>query len=261
MCTAVILRRPAHAWPLIFAANRDEMGGRPWLPPGRHWPDRPEVTAGQDLLAGGSWLGVNDHGVLAAVLNRRGSLGPAADKRSRGELVLEALDHADAADAARALSALNPDAYRSFNLVIADSRDGYWLRHSGETAGAVEVFDLPEGLSMLTAFDRNDGEASARVRHYLPRFEAAVTPDPDRDAAEDSGWQAWRALLGSREHDPEAGPGGAMTVSLASGFGTVCSAFLALPAPANSLTAKPRRPIWLFAPGPADRTAFQPIEL
>ena len=82
MCTLVILRRPDHAWPLLFAANRDEMLERPWRPPARHWPDRPDVVAGRDELAGGTWLGVNDHGVGAAVLNRIGSLGQTTDKRS-----------------------------------------------------------------------------------------------------------------------------------------------------------------------------------
>ncbi len=78
MCTLVILRRPDHPWPVVIGANRDEMIDRPALPPARHWPDRPEVVAGLDRLAGGSWLGVNDWGVAAAILNRRGSLGPAA---------------------------------------------------------------------------------------------------------------------------------------------------------------------------------------
>ena len=82
MCTLVLLRRPGHPWPLLLAANRDEMVDRPWAPPGRHWPDRPEVVAGLDRTAGGSWLGLNDHGVVAAILNRRGSLGPAADAAS-----------------------------------------------------------------------------------------------------------------------------------------------------------------------------------
>ena len=54
MCTVVILRRPGHDWPLILATNRDEMTDRPWRPPGRHWPDRAEVTAGRDELAGGT---------------------------------------------------------------------------------------------------------------------------------------------------------------------------------------------------------------
>ncbi len=88
MCTLVILRRPGHPWPLILAANRDEMTDRPWQPPGSHWPDRPEIVAGMDETAGGSWLGLNDHGVVAGVLNRVDSLGPEAGKRSRGELVV-----------------------------------------------------------------------------------------------------------------------------------------------------------------------------
>ena len=91
--------------------------------------------AGLDVQAGGSWLGINDHGVVAGVLNRAGTLGPAAGKRSRGELVLEALDHADAAAAAQALGDLDPDAYRPFNLVIADDRDAFWLRHAGLLPG------------------------------------------------------------------------------------------------------------------------------
>lgn len=75
MCTVVILYRPEHRWPLILGANRDEMLDRPWRAPGRHWPDRPDVTAGLDKLAGGSWLGLNDTGVVAGVLNRMGPSG------------------------------------------------------------------------------------------------------------------------------------------------------------------------------------------
>src|SRR5438874_12785391 len=103
MCTLVILRRPEHEWPVIIGANRDEMIDRAAKPPGRHWPDRTEVVAGLDLLAGGSWLGINDWGVAAANLNRHGSLGPATGLRSRGALVLEALDHAGAGPGAGAL--------------------------------------------------------------------------------------------------------------------------------------------------------------
>ena len=77
MCTLVILRRPDHSWPVLIGANRDEMIDRASKPPGRHWPDRPELVAGLDLLAGGSWLGINDWGVAAAVLNRHGSLDAA----------------------------------------------------------------------------------------------------------------------------------------------------------------------------------------
>src|ERR1700731_1035753 len=84
MCTLVILRRPGHRWPVLIGANRDEMIDRASKPPGRHWPDRPELFDGRDILAGGSWLGNNDWGVAAAVLNRHGSARPAPHRRSRG---------------------------------------------------------------------------------------------------------------------------------------------------------------------------------
>lgn len=144
MCTAIILRRPGHSWPILVGANRDEMLDRPTLPPARHWPDRPNVVAGQDELAGGTWLGLNDEGVVSGVMNRRGSLGPIDGVRSRGELVLEALDHADARDAAEALSHLDARAYRAFNLFVADNRDAYWLKGLGrEGPAAVALFELP----------------------------------------------------------------------------------------------------------------------
>src|SRR5436309_8135874 len=167
MCTLVIMRRPGHQWPVVIGANRDEMIDRPALPPGRHWPDRPEVVAGLDRLAGGSWLGVNDWGVAAAVLNRHGSLGPAPGQRSRGELVLEALDHADAVAAAEALSHLDPAAYRTFNLIIADNRDAFWLRHNG--SDRIEARPLRDGLSLIAAGDIDD-LSTPRLALARPRF-------------------------------------------------------------------------------------------
>ncbi len=226
MCTLVILRRPEHRWPLIVGANREEMADRPWTAPGRHWPDRDHVVAGQDLEAGGSWLGINDFGVIAGIMNRRGSLGPEADKRSRGELVLEALDHADAAVAARALSAIDPGAYRPFNLFIGDNQDAFWLRSAtSETAGdrpGITMHQIPPGVSMITAWDLND-VGSARIGTYLPRFQSAPAPDPDQ-----GDWSAWRDLLASRESDPTAGPRGALCVVTDGAYGTLSSSLIAV---------------------------------
>ncbi|HSR71205.1 MAG TPA: hypothetical protein VLL72_02380, partial [Kiloniellales bacterium] len=53
----------------------------------------------------------------------------------------------------------------------------------------------------------------------------------------------------------------AMTVRLPSGFGTVSSSLIALPAPSRSLDRPSLQPVWLFAPGPPDRTPFEPVEL
>jgi hypothetical protein len=279
MCTVVLLRRPQAPWPLLLAANRDELRSRPWRPPARHWPDRPDVLAGLDVQAGGSWLGVNDDGVVAAVLNRVGSLGPQIGKRSRGELVLEALDHA----AAKALADLDPDAYRPFNLLVADARDAFWLRHAGglprfgfrnrsgawqevdtpwlpetdrlrtggkakagPSSSPIECRPVPEGVSMITARDLND-PTSARIRHFLPQFERATPPDPGADE-----WSAWIELLGQRAL-PGAEPGDAMTIVTDGDFGTVCSSLIALPAHGA--------PIMKFAAGTPDQAPFETIAL
>jgi len=235
MCTLVILRRPEHAWPVVIGANRDEMIDRRAMPPGRHWPDRTEVVAGLDLLAGGSWLGINDWGVAAAILNRHGSLGPAADLRSRGELVLEALDHADAVAAAAALSHLDPAAYRTFNLIVADNRDGFWLRHDG--TGRIVAHPLADGPSLIAAGDVNETE-TPRLALAGPRFRAASAPDPDREE-----WTAWQDLLGDDSAPPGAPRETALRFRTARGFATVSSGLIALPA----LPSPERRAIFRFA--------------
>ncbi len=248
MCTVVILRRPDHSWPLIIGANRDEMAGRPWKPPARHWEDRPEVVGGLDELAGGSWLGINDTGVVAAILNRMGSLGPQPGKRSRGELVLEALDHADAVEAAEALAHLDARAYRPFNMVIADNRDTFWLRADGERT---RVIPVPEGVSMLTAFELND-PTDPRIARFLPKFLAAEAPHPGN-----SDWRSWQALLATPVPqgvvDREAG----LTFQLENGFGTRSSALIALP----SVEHPEIDSIFLFAPGSPDQVDYRPVPL
>lgn len=264
MCTVVLLRRPGHPWPLLLAANRDEMADRPWRAPARHWPDRPDVVAGLDDLADGSWMGLNDDGVVAAILNRYGTLGPKDGKRSRGELVLEALDHPDAMDAAEALADLDGHAYRPFNMIVADNRDAWWLRHAGREDGHIEARRIPEGLSMLTAFDLND-DSDPRIHVHRPHFEATLAPEPDQDD-----WQRWERLLASHEtgagqpggrledgHTEGAERRGAMCFATAHGFQTVSSSLLALP----SVDRSGVLPVWRFADGPPDTTPFRPVDL
>ncbi len=238
MCTFVILRRPGHDWPVLIGANRDEMIDRPWQPPGRHWPDRTEVVAGLDELAGGTWLGINDFGVVAGILNRYGSLGPAPGQRSRGELVLEALDHADAREAAEALAKLEPAAYRTFNLMIADNHDAFWLRHADPT-GTLPITSqsLKPGLSIIAAGDLDDSD-TPRLRHYRPLFASLTPPDPDR-----GDWTSWENLLLDEHFEPSEGPQSAMRFDTGRGFATVSSALIALPSAEKSGV----KPVFRFA--------------
>ena len=248
MCTIVLLRRPGDGWPLMLAANRDEMLTRGTLPPGRHWPDQPEVVAGRDLEAGGTWLGLNDRGLVAAISNRRGSLGPAPGMRSRGALPLKALAHDSAVRAAADLAELDVGLYRPFNLVIADCRDAFWLCNR-EGADAIDCTAIPTGLSMLTAAELDD-RTSLRIDHFLPQFRQASAPRPDA-----GDWAEWQTLLADDRGADADDPNSAMTVVDNQGFSTVSSSLIALP------DASAARPIWLYAAGRPDETAFEPVEL
>ncbi len=249
MCTVVFLRRPDHRWPLIVAANRDEMASRPWRPPARHWPDRKHVTAGIDELAGGTWLGMNDDGLVAGVLNRKNSLGPDTQLRSRGELPLEALDHADAVAAAEALTHIDPRSYRSFNLFVADSRDAYWLSSTGPDADRVRLHEIPDGVSMLTAWDL-DSDDSARTTYFRPGFEAAPPPEP-----ETGDWAAWERLMASRQFATGATSREAMYITGRAGFGTLSTSLIALESP----TAPSPRNIWRFYANITEKQDFTEI--
>ena len=255
MCSVVILRRPGQPWPVLVAANRDEMVDRPWRTPARHWPAQPDVIGGLDVLAGGTWLAMNDAGVICGVLNRMNTLGPAPTLLSRGGLPLTALRHADAGAAAQALLALDPSGFRPFNAFVIDRDSGYWLRAlsgSGGGSGAAQRFEcapLPQGLSMLTAFDLND-ETSPRIRRFLPRFARAPVPEPDQND-----WRGWLALLAERSADAGAGPGGAMTVVTETGFGTVSASLLAL----GHGNPGQARTVWLFAAGRPGEAPLEPV--
>jgi uncharacterized protein with NRDE domain len=247
MCTLVMHRGPGAAWPVLIAANRDEVRDRPSAAPARHWPERPRVVAGLDLTGGGSWLGLSDRGLVAAVMNRTGTLGPAVGKRSRGELVLMALDHDGAGAAARALASLDPDAYRPFNLVVVDADEAWWLRHGGE--GPIAMRPIPVGLHLLSATELDDLH-DPRIAHNRPRFLAAACPRPEA-----GDWVAWQQLLADADYPPGLGPEAAMLQDRPDGFGTRSSALLALSADPGS------RPHWLHAEGRPDRAAFLPVDL
>lgn len=243
MCSVILLHRPGHPWPILLAANRDERLDRPWRPPARHWPERPDLLAGQDVLAGGTWLGLAiTAGVVAAVLNRPGSLGPEAGKRSRGELPLLALAEASAAAAAERVAALDAGQWRPFHLLIADRTGAWFLRGLGE--GRPQARPLPPGLWMVTSAEPND-VSHPRIRRALPRFAAAAPPDPE---CED--WATWETLLADRAEDAPEGRAAALAIPPADGFGTVCSSLIAL--------AQDGRARWRFCDRPAGEAPFRP---
>jgi len=216
-----------------IAANRDELLRRPWQPPAAHWPEYPGIIAGRDETAGGTWLGLNRHGVMAAILNRHGTLGPAAGKHSRGELPLLALQHSTAEAAANALATIDAAAYRSFNLVIAD-KDSAWLLKGLESARPAPQ-KLGAGTWMITSGEPND-TALPRIARHLPKFVAAESSE-------------WPTLLADN-----TGPWiSALNIPPQNGFGTVSAALITLPKSGNAT--------WRFAAGPPGEAPFTAIPI
>ncbi len=144
MCLIVIGWRSRADLPLVVAANRDEWRDRP-AAPARWWEDHPQILAGRDLKAGGTWLGVTREGRFAAVTNFRDPSDRRSTARSRGELVTEfLLSDAPPARFLAGVAARVRD-YNGFNLVVGDGASLWYL--GSREAEAREIAPGVHGLS------------------------------------------------------------------------------------------------------------------
>ena len=172
MCTLAIYFKVAPEWPVIIAANRDEFLDRPTTDPAL-LSEQPQIVGGKDLRAGGTWLGLNEHGLVAGLLNRRPAEESNPNARSRGMLCLDALRRSTAADAAQFAGAERGCDYNPFNLLMA-SREEAYVAHN--RASHIQVVSLTPGLHLLTNLDVNDFECPKISRAYGRFAELAELP-------------------------------------------------------------------------------------
>ncbi|MGE6384376.1 NRDE family protein [Pseudomonas sp. NPDC078416] len=137
MCLIVFAWRPSHPQPLILAANRDEFYARPTLPLAQ-WEDAPQVYAGRDLEAGGTWLGINADGRFAALTNIR-EPGKPPGRRSRGELVAGFLSSDVSMDEYLSDTATRATEYGGFNLLVGDRHQLHFLNANDPTPLRLEA--------------------------------------------------------------------------------------------------------------------------
>jgi uncharacterized protein with NRDE domain len=121
MCLILIAWRVHPRYPCVVAANRDEFHARPTAP-ADWWADHPQILAGRDLQAGGTWLGLTRAGRFAALTNYRGPEQRRVDVPSRGALVTAMLS--STAGVEQGLSTLQGVGanYNGFNLIFSDGR-------------------------------------------------------------------------------------------------------------------------------------------
>lgn len=152
---------------MVVAANRDEFFDRPTAAPAQLAAPplvaAPWVVAGRDLRAGGTWLGVNAHDLVAGLLNRRGSAPPDPERRSRGLLCLEALREASVAAArARVLRDVGTR-YNPFNLLLASPQAAWVI---GNNSGTMIATVLKPGVHLLTNLELNDPQCPRIAKSY-----------------------------------------------------------------------------------------------
>jgi uncharacterized protein with NRDE domain len=118
MCLILFAYDVHPAYRLVLLANRDEFYARPTAP-AAFWPEAPELLAGRDLVAGGTWLGVSRGGRLAAVTNYR---DPSDERHgpSRGLLTRDFLLTTAAPRPFLAKRDPPAGAYCGFNLLFGD---------------------------------------------------------------------------------------------------------------------------------------------
>ncbi|MCL1124039.1 NRDE family protein [Shewanella surugensis] len=90
MCILFIAFKSHPQFPLIVCANRDELHYRP-TQEAHFWQPEQTILAGKDLEAGGTWLGINKQGEIAALTNIRAPELMKQEMKTRGELPLLAL--------------------------------------------------------------------------------------------------------------------------------------------------------------------------
>ena len=179
MCT-VTLRCGAGA--LSLTMNRDERYERaPEEPPRRipGEPGRPAWLAPFDSLSGGTWIGVNECGVVGCVLNgyepADEALGGAILVPSRGSIIPSILEEQDGLGRAQLPAALDFSAYPSFTLLVASKDGGEIVRWRRGIGLAREV--VSQGLTFLTSSSWNAPEVALRRRQAFDAWRAEGEPE------------------------------------------------------------------------------------
>jgi hypothetical protein len=222
LCTALISVDPDGAVPVLLAFARDEMAGRGWLAPARHWPDRPGLVGGRDQREGGSWLAVGTGSVVgrggagpvaeparaACVLNGFGRPAPVERRLSRGRLPLAAAEGA-------LVHRLDLPRYDPFQLLVAESGSTTVTLFSWDGSKLAEE-RLGRGVHLVSnrglEIDRADLPAvparaerliDARVRHFRPLLQRTrrPTPEPGRGTTRQA-WGDWMRLAEGDGLDP-----------------------------------------------------------
>ena len=232
MCLLIVLRglQPGH--PVVAGANRDERTDRPFSPPGLLVGRTRRILSPRDRLAGGTWIGVNDAGVFAAITNLAGS-PPPAGAPSRGHLVHLVLDAGSPTEGLATVERVAREMpHGGFQLAVCDGRQTFVMVHR---AGRIDVVAWPDPVLVMT-----NEHAPGRLQLPLlaPAMDAALSIEHRLDlvaaALRDRGESSGHAVL-----------------KKGTGYGTVSSSLVAVHG------SDPQRLVWRYAAGAPDEVGYR----
>ena len=236
--------------PLIVAANRDERLDRPAVPMTVLREREPRILGGRDELAGGTWLAVNEHGVVAGLTNQPSADGRDPTKRSRGELPLAFAAYPSAAEAVAAVRGeLDPAAYNPCWMLVGDRESLFSIGVSGGVK--FEVEQLAPGLHVLENAPLRSASAKAEYVRALVAEALAARPARRRRGNDRRAGDGPRAITSPRcRSRAQTRQGGSGRPSLsaacvhADGYGTRSAMIVSVPASATGVPASAgcRRP-------------------
>ncbi len=234
MCILALQYQAANDAPILLVHNRDEFYNRAAHPP-RIQPGRPKILCGVDRKAGGTWLGVNQYGLVVAVVNRP-KLHVPPQPRSRGLLCRDLLGYYCAQEAVEsALRELKTGNYAGVNLLCADKNYAAVI-HAGEQ---LEVVPISPGLHLLTSSNVDDWsdprQEFARRMLTLQRLDSAVA------------FLAVASRTFSRKANSEGRRG---LVIVGKDYGTVSSTLMAIP-------DRTQNAVYQYAPGPPSDVPYE----
>lgn len=146
MCLILFGYKTHPRYKLIVAANRDEFYERPTAI-ANYWNDNPDVIAGRDLEAQGTWMGMNKKtGAISMLTNYRDLANLKTSAPSRGALVSDFLTkNISSEDYYTSIAETLPD-FNGFNMVFGTADELYYT--SNEFKGGLRK--IPKGIYGLS---------------------------------------------------------------------------------------------------------------